>query len=96
MTSNPDGSVSPEQMLERAHVIACHLLRMPETEKDSALKQIKQDNAVLYALVKAALQEIRACAAPKGKRKEPAPWLRQIMGDMGILPRPEDNLGWGI
>ena len=94
MTSNPDGPLSPEQMIQWAETCAAHLLALPEEDRISWIESCRAQNPILWSLVRSNLSQAKEEAKkPSGKS---ASWIQAILGDLGILPKPEDNLGWGI
>lgn len=58
---------TPEEMMSKAEALAQELLGLPESQKDSELRQLKQKHPVLHALVTAALDRIRGRYASQGK-----------------------------
>ena len=58
---------TPEALEQKAAVIAQQLLAMPESQKDSALIQLKKDDHVLHALVKSQLDEMKRDAELQGR-----------------------------
>ncbi len=58
---------TPEALEQKAAVIAQQLMAMPESQKDSALIQLKKDDHVLHALVKSQLDEMRRDAELQGR-----------------------------
>lgn len=95
---NWDGPSKPADLIREAKRIALRCLSCPEEQKEGYLKELKGKHAVLHALVKAQLNEIRsvAVADPPPLSDNRGDWIRRLLGDMGVLPKPEDNLGWGI
>ncbi|MEM5809027.1 MAG: hypothetical protein QXH92_03910 [Candidatus Aenigmatarchaeota archaeon] len=59
MPINPNQPITPEELLNRANVIADQLLGLPESQKDSILHSLRTTNQVLHALVRAALEKKR-------------------------------------
>jgi len=57
---------TPDDMMAQAESIAQQLLGMPESQKDSELRMLKQKNEVLHSLVKAKIDEIRGQAKTQG------------------------------
>jgi len=58
---------TPEDMLSQAESLAQQLLGLPESQKDSELRALKQKNPLLHDLVVAALKRIRGRYASEGK-----------------------------
>lgn len=58
---------TPEDMLSQAESLAQQLLGLPEAQKDSELRALKQKNPVLHDLVLAALKRIRYRYSSQGK-----------------------------
>jgi len=57
---------TPEDMMATAESIAQQLLGMPESQKDSELRALKQKNEVLHSLVRAKMDQIRGQARSQG------------------------------
>jgi hypothetical protein len=57
---------TPDDMLAQAQSLAQQLLGLPESQKDSELRMLKQKNEVLHSLVKAQLDKIRGQARSQG------------------------------
>ena len=51
--------MSPSQMVEHAQTAAGSLIAMPESHCNEQLTYIKADNPVMWALVRAALEDMR-------------------------------------
>jgi len=58
--------ISPQEMLSNASVIAQQLFAMPEGQKDSALRQIKNRAPHIHQLVKSQLETMRQQAGNQG------------------------------
>jgi len=67
MLMGPNTPVTPEDMLAQAQSLAQSLLGLPETQKDSELRALKQKNEVLHALVTAQIKQIRQSAQSAGQ-----------------------------
>lgn len=57
---------TPEDMLSTAESLAQQLLGLPESQKDSELRMLKQKNQVLHDLVTARIKDIRSQARSQG------------------------------
>ena len=57
---------TPEEMTQQAQAMAQQLLGLPETQKDSELRALKQKNQVLHDLVRAEMDRIRGDAKSQG------------------------------
>jgi hypothetical protein len=57
---------TPEDMLSQAQQLAQQLLGLPESQKDSELRALKQKNEVLHSLVRAQMDNIRSQARSQG------------------------------
>lgn len=57
---------TPDEMMSTASQLAQELLGLPESQKDSELKALKQKNEVLHSLVRAELDRIRGQARSQG------------------------------
>ena len=57
---------TPDEMIAQAQSLAQQLLGLPESQKDSELRMLKQKNEVLHSLVKAQLDKIRGQARSQG------------------------------
>lgn len=66
MPSSPNVPMTPQDMLSQAESIAQDLLGLPESQKDSELRALKQKNEVLHSLVTAKLKQIRQKAQTAG------------------------------
>ena len=53
-------------MMQQAQSIANELLGLPETQKDSELRQLKDKNQVLHDLVRSEMDRIRSQAKSQG------------------------------
>lgn len=73
---------TPDDMLSQAQSIANQLLGLPESQKDSELRMLKQKNEVLHSLVKAQLDKIRGQARSQGG----AQLMQQQFGGGGGAP----------
>jgi len=71
---------TPEDMMAQAESIAQQLLGLPESQKDSELRALKQKNEVLHALVTNRLTQIRGQARSQGGQQLMA---QQFGGGMG-------------
>ena len=58
-STGPNVPQTPEDMMAAAQQIAQELLGMPEGQKDSELRKLKQANPVLHSLVRSNLDQIR-------------------------------------
>lgn len=54
-----DMPIDPREIMSRAHTIAQTLRQMPEGQKDSILRRMKQQNEALHAAVRSALDDQR-------------------------------------
>jgi hypothetical protein len=66
MVQNDQMPQTPEEMMSTAESIAQQLLGLPEGQKDSELRSLKQKNEVLHALVRQKLDQIRGRARSQG------------------------------
>ena len=57
---------TPEEMMQQAESIAQQMLGLPEGQKDSELRMLKQKNEVLHSLVRARMDSIRQQARQQG------------------------------
>jgi hypothetical protein len=57
---------TPDEMLQQAESIAQQMLGLPEGQKDSELRMLKQKNEVLHSLVRARMDAIRGQARQQG------------------------------
>ena len=57
---------TPEEMMQQAQSIANELLGLPESQKDSELRQLKDKNQVLHDLVRSEMDRIRSQARSQG------------------------------
>jgi hypothetical protein len=57
---------TPEALQQKADTFAQQLMAMPESQKDSALIQLKKEDSVLHALVKSQLEEMKRDAQLRG------------------------------
>jgi hypothetical protein len=57
---------TPEEMMAAAESLAQQLLGLPESQKDSELRALKDKNPTLHALVRASLDQIRSQARSQG------------------------------
>jgi len=70
---------TPEEMMSTAESLAQELMGLPESVKDSELRQLKNKNPVMHQLVKAKMDEIRGQARQQGG----AMLLQQQFGNGG-------------
>ena len=66
MVQNDMMPQTPEDMLSQAQQLAQQLLGLPESQKDSELRALKQKNEVLHSLVRAQMDNIRSQARSQG------------------------------
>lgn len=64
--------ISPEEMQQRAQVLAYNLLRLSEPDRLAVGEKVYQDNPILWALVKAELSKIQQAAHTKARKPLPA------------------------
>lgn len=64
--TGPDTPVTPQDLLEQAEMLAQELLGLPESQKDSELRMLKNKNEVLHALVTAKIKQQRQQAQTAG------------------------------
>jgi len=64
--AGPTVPTTPQDMLAQAEMLAQELLGLPESQKDSELRQLKQKNQVLHSLVKAQMDSMRQQARTAG------------------------------
>lgn len=58
-TMNSNAMITPEDLMATASQLANELLGLPESVKDSQLRELKKSNEVLHSLVKANMDKIR-------------------------------------
>ena len=66
MIPPPDSPITPDEMEQLSMSIAQTLLGLPESQKDSELRTLKQQNSTLHAQVRASLDSIRNQARMAG------------------------------
>lgn len=66
LMTNGDLPRTPEDMLATARSLAEELLGLPESQKDSELRMLKQKNEALHSLVTSQLRTIRSSARSQG------------------------------
>lgn len=66
LPQGPNQSMTPQEMLEIATTIARQLFSMPEGQKDSALRKIKQTHPHIHQLIKSQLESMRQQAGNQG------------------------------
>jgi len=62
----PNKPTTPEEMMQMAGTLAQQIMSMPESQKDSALIQLKKEDATMHALVSSQIEEIRRQAQQQG------------------------------
>lgn len=67
MMTGPQTPVTPEEMIAQADVLAQSLLGLPETQRLSEMRALKQKSTVLHALVTQKVKEIRQQARSAGQ-----------------------------
>lgn len=77
--ATPDVPITPQELMAKAQMIAEQLMGLPETQKDSALIQLKRSDPSLHAAVKQSLTNIRQQAQSVGQQQV----LAQQFGKMG-------------
>ncbi len=65
-TMGPNVPVTPDQMMETAQHLADELMGLPESQKNSELRQLQQYNPVLHSIVKETMQKKRYDARMQG------------------------------
>lgn len=73
---------TPDEMMGQAQSLAQQLMGMPESQKDSELRMLKQKNEVLHSLVRAEMDKMRSKARSQGG----AQVLAQQFGGGGAMP----------
>ena len=63
----PNQMVSLEQMQSQAAMIAQQCMQMPESQKDSFLINLKQQNETLHLMVKSQLDQMKRQAELQGR-----------------------------
>jgi len=66
MLSSANVPMSPQDIMAQAESLANQLLALPESQKDSELRQLKQKNNMLHAVVQEKMEEIRSRAQTAG------------------------------
>ncbi len=62
----PDKPTTPQEMMQKAQVMAQQILSMPESQKDSELINLKRNDPTLHSLVKSQIEDIRRQAQVVG------------------------------
>ena len=75
------GKVTPSDLLAQADQIAQQLLSMDETARKSQLRQIKQTDETLHAVVKQKMENMRSSARSMGQQQV----LQQAVGPQGTV-----------
>lgn len=75
----PNTPITPQDMMQAADMLANGLMGMPEGQKDSELRMLKQKNEVMHSLVRAKIDQIRRNARNQGGQ--------QVMGSTFGVPR---------
>lgn len=55
----PNNPRSPSELMRMAEELAMQLIVMPETDKDTEMTKLKQENPTMHALVKNVLRQMR-------------------------------------
>lgn len=79
----PTTPTSPQDILSKADQLAQQFLAMPETQKDSELRTLKQQDEVLHSAVRSRMDSIRGRAQSAGGSMllgQPQPQPQQKMG----------------
>jgi len=76
---------SPEETLQRARTIAQSLVAMPESQKNTQLRQLKQTAPLLHDAVVQALEDVRDDAARQGRDMVLQKQGRGARGLIGLL-----------
>jgi len=76
--TGPSVPQSPQDMMAQAESLASELMGLPESQKDSELRQLKQKNEVLHSLVRAKMDEMRQQAQTAGGA--------MLLGQQGAAP----------
>ena len=74
----PNVPTTPQDMLAQAEMLAQELLGLPESQKDSELRQLKKKNEVLHALVREKMDQMRNQAQTAGGA--------MLLGQQGAAP----------
>lgn len=62
------GTRTPEDVMAQAESLAAELQSMPSSQRISQLRQLKQQDETLHAMVKAKLEQIRSQASSQGRQ----------------------------
>lgn len=65
---SPNVPVTPEEMQAKAQAKAQELMMMPDTQRTSALIQLKKEDPTLHALVSSLLDDMRRDAEMRGRQ----------------------------
>jgi len=66
MPTNPNEKITPQELIQKAQSIATQMLALPESQKDSQLRSLKQTDSVLHDLVVSQMDAIRQQARSQG------------------------------
>ena len=80
----PNKPTTPEEMQQMAMTIAQQIMGMSESQKDSALIQLKKEDPTMHALVSSQIEDIRRQAASQGQEQV----LSQQFGKQGDARYP--------
>ena len=76
-TMGPNTPITPNDLQAAAEQLAQQLLGLPEGQKDSQLRELKQYNPTLHALVREKMDDIRQQARMQGGA--------MLMGQQGMM-----------
>ena len=66
MPMNNNIKISPQEMMQKAQILAQQILTLPESQKDSQLIQLKKSQPTLHAIVKSNMESMRQQARTAG------------------------------
>lgn len=68
LSSNPNSPISPQDVLGQAQSIAGQLLTMPEAQRLSELRNLRNSNQLLHSLVRSSLDQMRGQMRSQGQQ----------------------------
>jgi hypothetical protein len=66
LPTQPNEEITPEELQQRAQYVATQLMGMPESQKDSEMRKLKQMDPTLHSLVKSIMEDMRRQAQLQG------------------------------
>lgn len=78
MQTNQNAAITPVELEQQADGLATELLGLPETQRLSEMRQLKQQSEVLHALVSAKIDQRRSSARSAGQA--------MLLGQQGAAP----------